>query len=373
MEECTMKRNIWLDGMMGLVTGDALGNPVQFMSRREVRRRGDVTAMEAGGAYRTPAGTWTDDSSMALATLDSIRKNGKVVPEDIMSGFCRWYWNGEYTPFGEAFDIGSTCMQAIENYTAKKDWQTCGLRGEFSNGNGALMRILPVCIHYIERCLKGEQVPVEEALPGIHAVTSLTHSHLRSRIGSGLYYFMAYETVCGEGDLMTRLQQGIDKGFSFYRKEVWNLTQLSYYQRLQDLSAFSETKENDIQSRGYVVSTLEAAVWSLLNTGSYRDCLIKAVNLGDDADSVGAVAGGLAGLLYGYDQIPPEWLQELQRREWIEKRCTRPHCPTCLNQPPEAASEQQAYDQDRQPHVRKSSEQHDQYELQRTQPEQPQS
>ena len=102
--------------MMGLVTGDALGNAIQFMSREEVRERGFVHDMEEGGVYETPAGTWTDDSSMALATLDSIREIGAVVPEDIMLNFVSWECHGEYTPFGEAFDEGNTCTYAIMNF-----------------------------------------------------------------------------------------------------------------------------------------------------------------------------------------------------------------------------------------------------------------
>ena len=101
---------------MGLVTGDALGNAIQFMSREEVRERGFVHDMEEGGVYETPAGTWTDDSSMALATLDSIREIGAVVPEDIMLNFVSWECHGEYTPFGEAFDEGNTCTYAIMNF-----------------------------------------------------------------------------------------------------------------------------------------------------------------------------------------------------------------------------------------------------------------
>ena len=122
-------------------------------------------------------------------------------------------------------------------------------------------------------------------------------------------------------NLRERLQRGIDHDFAFYQSDIRNLTELAYYGRLRDLSSFMQTEENKIKSSGYVVDTLEAAVWSLLNTDSLRDCLIKAVNLGDDADTVGAVAGGLAGLYYGYDQIPTDWLAAIQRRDWIEKMC----------------------------------------------------
>ena len=156
-----MMRNIWLDGMMGLVTGDALGNPVQFMSRNEVKRRGLVTTMEAGGAYNTPVGTWTDDSSMALATLDSIREVGEIVPEDIMINFVSWHRQGDFTPFGRAFDEGITCLNAIMDFDRYHDWRRCGRTGEYANGNGALMRILPVCLFFIEK-----NADVSEAIRG---------------------------------------------------------------------------------------------------------------------------------------------------------------------------------------------------------------
>ena len=124
-----MKRNIWLDGMMGVVVGDALGCPVQFMSREEIsgRAAGPVTGMESGGVYHMPAGTWTDDSSMALAALDSIRELGEVDLEDIMTSFVDWYEEGEYTPFGEAFDMGNTCSNAIELFENGTDDRGSGV------------------------------------------------------------------------------------------------------------------------------------------------------------------------------------------------------------------------------------------------------
>ena len=139
-----MNKKIWPDGMMGLIVGDALGCPVQFMSREEIAGRGKglVTGMESGGVYQMPEGTWTDDSSMALATLDSIRELGIVDLEDIMTRFIDWYEDGEYTPFGEAFDIGNTCSSAIENYERERNADTCGETTEYSNGNGSLMRII---------------------------------------------------------------------------------------------------------------------------------------------------------------------------------------------------------------------------------------
>ena len=318
-----MNRNIWLDGIMGLVAGDALGNPVQFMSREDIKERGLICGMEAGGVYETPIGTWTDDSSMALATLDSIREIDGIVPEDIMLNFVRWLNHGDFTPFGETFDQGITCSNAIENFTSSKNWKTSGKTGEKANGNGALMRILPVCLFLIEKeTAERDSLSIQDAVEAVHQITSLTHNHLRAKIASGLYYFMAREIVFGSGSLTERLQKGLDEGFAFYGADILNLTQLSYYGKLRDLRELSTLEENKIRSSGYVVHTIEAAVWSLITTESLKDCLLKAVNLGDDADTVGAVAGGLAGLFYGYGAIPKDWLDVLQKREWIEELCT---------------------------------------------------
>ncbi len=310
--------NIWLDGIMGVVTGDALGCPVQFMSREEIagRKEGPVTGMESGGAYKMPDGTWTDDSSMALATLDSIRKRGTVDPEDIMNKFVAWYEDGEYTPFGTAFDIGNTCGRAIEKFEREHDVNTCGGTGGYSNGNGSLMRIMPVCLYAYEKGLSDA-----DAVKTIHEVSGLTHNHLRSKMACGLFYFCIKEILDGKGNLKERLQNGLNNGFSFYERDILNRVELSYYGRLRNLEEFAAIPGTGIKSTGYVVDSLEASVWVLIRTDNFKDCLLKAVNLGFDTDTIAAIAGGLAGLFYGYESIPEDWLSVIQRREWIEKIC----------------------------------------------------
>ena len=129
-------RKMVLDGMMGLVVGDALGCPVQFLDREELRERGAVTEMEGYGTYNMPPGTWTDDSSMALATLASINERNGIDLRDIMERFLDWEFHGAYTPFGKAFDEGNTCSNAIYKYRNSHDLTTCGETDEYSNGNG---------------------------------------------------------------------------------------------------------------------------------------------------------------------------------------------------------------------------------------------
>ena len=308
-------QNIWLDGIMGVIIGDALGCPVQFLSREEIAKRpnGPVIGMEGYGTYNMPEGTWTDDGSMTLAALESIRKRGEVDPEDIMTRFVAWYEQGEYTPFGQAFDMGNTCSLAIEHFENHHDVHTCGRTSERSNGNGSLMRIMPFCLYVRE-----QKLPEKESIRIVHEGSGLTHNHLRAKIGCGLYSFCVNEMLEEKGPLAERLQTGLDKGFAFYERAIENRVQLSYYGRLRDLKALGGLPESEIRSSGYVVDSLEAAIWSLVRTNSFRECLLCAVNLGDDTDTVGAIAGGLAGLYYGYDAMPEEWLAVIQRREWIE-------------------------------------------------------
>ena len=309
--------NIWLTGMMGIVVGDALGNPVQFYSREEIAEE-PVTDMEAGGVYNTPIGTWTDDSSMALATLDSIRELREIDLEDIMTRFIDWYEDGEYTPFGNAFDIGNTCSYAIEEYEKNHDVYSCGRTNGSSNGNGSLMRILPACL-YAYAC----KMTDADAIKMIHEVSGLTHNHIRSKMACGLYYFCIKAVLENDGILKDRLQNGLNSGFAFYEKDVLNSVELSYYGRLRDLAEFTDVPEKDIKSGGYVVESIEAAIWCLITTNSFKEALLKVVNLGDDSDSIGAIAGGLATLYYGYESIPEEWISVIQRREWIETMCNQ--------------------------------------------------
>lgn len=139
------------DGMMGLVVGDALGVPVQFMSRRYITNRmeGPVTGMESGGVFNAPPDIGADDSSMAIATMDSLVKCGEPSLNDIMRKFVSWKTDGMYTPEGFSFDDGRMCRDAIANFKNGKNTNNCGIRGECANGNGALMRILPACLFLV--------------------------------------------------------------------------------------------------------------------------------------------------------------------------------------------------------------------------------
>lgn len=282
------------DGIMGLVVGDALGVPFEFRARDTFK----ATDMVGYGTYNQPAGTWSDDSSMTLATLESIGRLGYVDPGDIMENFSKWLAFGKFTPYGEVFDAGSATRRAIARYRQGLSPAECGGRQEMDNGNGALMRILPVALY-------------SNNLRDIHDVTKLTHAHPISIAANEYYWY-----IC------RNLLEGMDVKFSLHRLkgQPGNDTP---FDRLIILDTLSR---DEIKSSGYVVDTLEAALWCILKTDNYRDCVLLAVNLGEDTDTVAAVAGGLAGIAYGVGGergIPEEWINQIPRREWIADLCAK--------------------------------------------------
>ena len=270
------------DAILGLAIGDALGVPYEF------KKRGSFlcTEMVGYGTHNQPEGTWSDDTSMVLATLDSLKSNdGKIVTKDMFERFNYWLLYGDYTAHGEVFDAGIATCKALQ--TGKS--QT----GEYDNGNGSLMRILPLAF-----------VPCTD--DEIRAVSAITHGHRISMDACVIYVHIAKRLLAGESicEIIPTLQY--DKPFD----------------RLHRIDQISTS---EIKSSGYVVDTLEAALWAVSHKSnnadkekSFRNDLLDAVNLGQDTDTVGAVAGGLAGIIYGLDEVS-DWVETLQNREELER------------------------------------------------------
>ena len=318
-------------GVFGVITGDALGVPVEFTSRAE-RKTDPVTDMREYGTHSQPKGTWSDDSSMALATMDSIILRGGIRYDDIMEKFEKWLLHGDYTPHGDTFDVGMTCAKAISRYHKGVDPRECGGKGEYDNGNGSIMRIMPVSLYVGLNEDYWNKDYLDEAVYDIHGVSCLTHGHPRSQMGCMIYTSMCHELIYRKNrTVLETLQCAIDRTLEYYSKaweeyswfdsEFHKEIKADSYKRLRDLISFGNLAESEISSGGYVVHTLEAAIWCLLNSDSYADSVLKAVNLGDDTDTTGAVAGGLAGLCYGYDSIPKDWIDSVDSKEWIERMC----------------------------------------------------
>jgi len=304
-----------LDGVMGLAVADALGVPVEFKDRKELEEN-PVMSMREYGTYNQPAGTWSDDTSMTLALVDSLA-NG-LDYEDIMNRFYKWLSEAKYTPHGTVFDVGIGTHRAIDRFTAGTPALECGGTSERDNGNGSLMRILPI-FYYLQSTYGKSFLKYQESFDVIHNLSSLTHAHKRSQIACGIYISIASE-ISKQESLNQAVKSGLYQAMAYYQKEDEFLLELNHFDRLEE---FAQLPKEEIRSSGYVVDTLEAALWCLLTTEGYQACVLKAVNLGKDTDTVAAVAGGLAGIFYGYENIPKEWLNTIVQKRYIEELCRK--------------------------------------------------
>lgn len=289
------------DGICGFVVGDALGVPVEFYSRRELEDD-PVVDMREYGTYNQPKGTWSDDSSMTIATMYSIVNKNGIDYADIMDEFCRWAFEGEHTPHGERFDIGNTTLRGLERYQNGEDALKSGGNSTHDNGNGSLMRILPLA--YIP------DIDCET----VENISALTHGHDRSKIACVLYVEIAKSML--NNDLT--IEEHIDNACEKIKE---------YYAENDELEEFSRILNDDfsdgIMSGGYVIDTIETVIYCLKTTESYKEAVLKAVNLGGDTDTNAAICGGLAGIYYGYDSIPIDWLESIYKLDEIHSLCEK--------------------------------------------------
>lgn len=297
-------RNTGRDIILGVAIGDALGVPVEFQSRSELDKN-PVTGMRAYGSWRQPAGTWSDDSSLTFCLAEMLCAGYDL--HDLANRFINWKNHAYWTAHNNVFDIGNATHAAISALEKGASPELSGGVDEGSNGNGSLMRILPLLVYIRNR-------PVAERFEVVKAVSSVTHRHIRSVLACFIYLEFARHLLNGRK-----------------REEAWAATQKDVTDFFADNEVCPKAEQEWIAetwncilwprelvvSNGYVIRTLQAAVWCLFHTESYSEAVLAAVNLGADTDTTAAVAGGLAGLYYGWQTIPVDWQYVLARRNDI--------------------------------------------------------
>lgn len=278
-----------LKGMLvGLAVGDALGASVEFMAPGSFE---PVTGYRAGGPHNLPPGYWTDDTSMALCSAYSLIERKGFDPHDHMDRFVRWFRNGYCSSTGTCFDIGNRTHSALLRYE-KTTKPFAGQESMDQAGNGTLMRLAPLVIYAFEQ-------PQLSDLAAQHA--RLTHADPRCIDANRAFALMI-------ASALTVVQRG----------NVWQSPALLDLLPELDaevigvcLGSFLEREPPAIRATGYVIDALEAALWAFSRSDSFEQGMLMAVNLGDDADTVGAIYGQLAGAYYGLEGIPLSWRQEL--------------------------------------------------------------
>ena len=306
------------DALLGLIVADALGVPAEFQTREELDAN-PVTNMREYGTYNQPKGSWSDDSSLTLCLADSLTKGFDL--KDMAQQFINWKTKAHWTPHEEVFDIGITTSEsinllvsALKQPNLSKPDMLKYIHDEFSNGNGSLMRILPLHFYL-------QKSPPEESFDLIWDVSALTHGHIRSAISCMIYLIMADEIAKGKS-IMDSYVGTQERTRNFFTKNEIASRETKHFSRLIDQN-ISHLKREEIKSDGYVIHSLEAAIWCLLTNDDYPSTVLKAVNLGKDTDTTAAIVGGLAGLFYGEEAIPAEWKNALVKRIEIEDLCTQ--------------------------------------------------
>lgn len=297
------------NGIMGFIIGDAMGVPLEF-KKRELFKNSKVVDMISSDRVGAK-GVWSDDSSMVIATMKAIIDNkGKINYESIMNNFILWVSNKDFIAIDKAFGIGRATFFALGNYYNKRYEKItdCGMKGFNYNGNGSLMRILPIAYYCYYKKLNDDEI-----YNLVKDVSSFTHSHEISILGCFIYVLLAIELLSGEEK---------ENAYSNVRKydytKYFNLDIIKYYDRLLN-NDISKLDVDSISSMGFVVDTLEAVIWCFMNNNSYDKCVIEAINLGNDSDTIGALVGSLSGIYY--NDINNKWLNDIKRKNYLLDLC----------------------------------------------------
>ncbi|MEC4117535.1 ADP-ribosylglycohydrolase family protein [Myroides phaeus] len=297
------------DLLFGVAVADALGVPVEFCYPNEINMSSvqsnyqDIPNRQtAFGSWNKPIGTFSDDSSLTFCTAEYLANNETNL-DDLLERFKDWMKEGYWTADGETFDIGRTTLFAIENYAYGSNWQNCGMKNENDNGNGSLMRISPLLLPLLY------DKTITDPYSYISNFSSLTHAHTISVDCCYIYLQFAKHLYHTKN---TKL------AFTYLKEELsLKFVNNDIFKRLFS-DEFLSTDPALFNNRGFVLGSLEIALHTILTTKSYEEAVLKAISLGKDTDTNAAITGALAGLLYGYDNIPTHWLAPLKRKENIE-------------------------------------------------------
>lgn len=285
--------------LIGLAVGDALGMPVEFMPPGTFQ---PVTDLRGGGSFDLKPGEWTDDTSTALCLAESLILKKGFDPVDQMERYLKWYREGYLSVNGYCFDVGNTTREALELFQQTHQ-PYCGPEHERSAGNGSLMRLAPVPLFYRSQ--------PDEAVKYAGLSSCTTHQHPLTidacKYTAGII-LGALNGVSKEEILKIRYSP--IPGY-------WNKNGIT--REIDEIAcgSFKEKEPPEIRGSGFVVKSLEAALWAFYNTDNFKEGCLNVVNLGDDADTTGAIYGQIAGAFYGESGIPKEWRKLLARFELI--------------------------------------------------------
>ena len=294
--------NRYLGALIGLAVGDALGSAVEFMAPGEFE---PVEDMRGGGPWNLKPGQWTDDTSMALCLAASLVERRGFDAKDQMDRYLRWRDDGYMSSTGRCFDIGTTVARSLRLYEAAGE-PYAGPDGEFTAGNGSLMRLAPVPMYLVHDARRAKE------LAGKMSQTT----HGAQEAVDCCRYMAGLMVGALRGDPKKLLLSDLYSPVYNY----WLLQRFALAPRVDAIArgVYKAKQASELPASGYVIHTMEAALWAFHRADSFREGVLLAVNLGHDADTTGAVYGQLAGAYYGASGIPEEWREALAERKTIE-------------------------------------------------------
>ena len=300
------------NGILGFAIGDAMGVPSEFCLREKLVEN-PVTEMTGHGSHDMPKGCWSDDTSLTLATMDSIVEKKEIDTSDIAFKFVEWLKESKYTATNNTFDVGHTTLKAIARYEAHlRPAFECGGNSEMDNGNGSLMRMLPIAYYMYYKNMTEEKV-----YELVKMVSGITHRHEVSVMGCFIYVLFANELLNKKNK-----EEAYEKIKLVDYSKYFSEETIQRYERI--LKGHIATVELEkISSSGYIVHTLEAVIWVLFNTYTFNSAIIGAINLGNDTDTIGACTGGLAGIIYTLKDVNPRWEKDLIKYDYIKELCIK--------------------------------------------------
>lgn len=295
-------------GIYGALVGDAIGVPAEFKGRLELDRN-PVTDMRGGGMWGQQPGTWSDDGAMLLCTAEACI--GEFSASHFGRLYVDWMRDAYWTARGDVFDIGGTTQRALSALADGLPIESVGETSEGANGNGSLMRTLPLGLRY---SIQNRDTLVERAM----TVSAITHAHPRSKLACALYCIVAAELLSG-CDLMAATSAAAATLEPFWTEFP---NERRWFSRILDHRLFALPR-SELCSTGYVIDTLESSLWCANRHPDFASAVLAAVNVGGDTDTTGCVTGGLAGLIYGFDAIPSRWIDALPKKPDIDAMVDR--------------------------------------------------
>jgi len=299
--------------LLGLAAGDALGTTLEFTQPGSFER---LTDMVGGGPFKLKPGEWTDDTSMALCLAESLVTKKGFDPVHQLETYCLWWRTGHLSVNGRCFDIGNATRAALARFE-RLHQPDSGSRDPSVSGNGSLMRLAPVPLAFASKPKEAIQFAAESS--------KTTHASWECLDACRYFAGLIVGAVQGraKGELLADLFCPVP---GLWKKE------LSLNPQVDSIANGSFRRQPpQIRGSGWVIHTLEAALWAFHSTDSFREGALKVVNLGEDADTTGAVYGQIAGAFYGVDGIPADWRAKLAKRELIEQRAVELHTMSGLD------------------------------------------